>query len=80
MTVRQNRRFWTEIALGAASGAGAILTLVVPDWIEAVFGVDPDRSSGALEWLFVVVLVAATLVFASLARREWRRPAFEASG
>ena len=57
------------------SGVLFVLTLVVPDWIEAVFRVDPDHSSGTLEWVIVAGLLVATLALSLLARREWRRPA-----
>jgi hypothetical protein len=43
------RRFWIETGLGALSALLFVLTLFVPDWIEAVSRVDPDRHSGSLE-------------------------------
>jgi hypothetical protein len=36
-----------------------VLTFAWRDWIEAIFRVDPDRHSGALEWAIVAVLLAA---------------------
>jgi hypothetical protein len=50
------RRFWTEIGLGAASFVLLVLTAAWPEWIEAIFGVEPDGGSGALEWALVAVL------------------------
>jgi hypothetical protein len=50
-----------------------VLTLVEREWIELVFGVEPDRGDGSLEWTIVAVLLVATIVFAWLARAEWRR-------
>jgi hypothetical protein len=67
------RRFWAEMAMALASGSLLILTLAWKDWIEIVFRVDPDHRSGALEWLIVVVALAATATFTALARYEWRR-------
>jgi hypothetical protein len=67
------RRFWAEMAMALASGGFLILTLAGKDWIEIVLRVDPDHRSGALEWLIVVVALAATATFAALARYEWRR-------
>jgi hypothetical protein len=40
-----------------------VLTFVWRDWIEAVFRVDPDRHSGALEWAIVAVLFTAFATF-----------------
>ena len=70
-------RFWVEAAAAGFSGFLSALTIVVPDWIEAVFRVDPDRHNGSLEWLIVVVLVAATVVFGLLARQERQRRALQ---
>lgn len=68
-------RFWVEVASGALTGILTVVTLISREWIEIVFGVDPDGGSGALEWGIVLVLAAATLLFALLARIEWRQTA-----
>jgi hypothetical protein len=65
--------FWIEAALASAAGFLTVLTLFTREWIEAVFNVDPDRGDGSLEWLIVVALAVVTVVFAVLARLEWRR-------
>jgi hypothetical protein len=75
MMAAMRRRFWIELALAAVTGVLAVVTLISHEWIEIVFGVDPDGGSGALEWGIVVVLALATVVFALLARVEWRRSA-----
>lgn len=49
-------RFWLEAILAALSTGFFILTLLSRNWIEIVFGVDPDNSSGSLEWLIVAAL------------------------
>jgi hypothetical protein len=72
-------RFWIEVAAAAACGLLALLTLIVEDWIEVVFGVDPDAHSGTAEWLIVVLLGAGVVVSALLAGNEWRRTSSSAS-
>jgi hypothetical protein len=66
-------RFWCESALGATAAFLAVLTLAWPDWIEGVFGFDPDNHNGSFEWAIVVVLAVAAAGCGALARREWRR-------
>ena len=60
-----------DTALGVLSATVALATLIWPQWIEAVFGLDPDASSGALEWAMVAVAVAsaAACTRAALAHR-----------
>lgn len=65
--------FWIEAALAGVSSFLTVLTLFTREWIEAVFNVDPDGGDGSLEWLIVVALAVVTVVFAMLARLEWRR-------
>jgi hypothetical protein len=65
-------RFWVEVALASITGVLALLTLIWRDWIEIVFGFDPDHHNGSFEWLIVAVLLAATVVFSVLARRAWK--------
>ena len=72
MRQRPRRRYWLEVGLGTLSGILFVLTLMVPDWIEAVVRVDPDQHSGSLEWAVVAVLLLVSLSLALLARRELR--------
>ena len=67
------RRFWLESALGSFTGVVTIVTIFWHDWIEAVFGVDPDKGNGTAEWLVVLILLVITLTLAAVARVEWRR-------
>lgn len=73
--MRRNLRpiFWLEATLAGISAALFVLTLLWKDWIEIVFGFDPDNRSGALEWALVAVLVTITVGLSALARSEWRR-------
>lgn len=66
-------RFWLESLLGSITGVIAIITLFWHDWIETIFGVDPDKGNGSAEWLVVLILLAVTLTLANGARLEWRR-------
>lgn len=73
MNKRLPASFWIELALAVASGLLGLLTLVWRDWIEGVFGWDPDHHSGSLEWLLVAVLLIAAVALGALARHGWRR-------
>jgi hypothetical protein len=66
-------RFWLENGVAAASAFLAVLTLFWRDWIEAIFGVDPDHGNGSAEWIAVAVLAAIAVTAALLARAERAR-------
>lgn len=68
-------RFWVEAALAATTAVLTIVTLISREWIEIVFGVDPDGGNGALEWVIVITLAASTLLCSLLAHAEWRQTA-----
>jgi hypothetical protein len=70
-------RFLVEAALGVTSLVFLALTLFVSDWVEAIFGVDPDRHSGSLEWALDGVFLATAVAAGVLARIEWRRMAVD---
>jgi hypothetical protein len=67
------KRFWIECIAFAIASALAVLTLVRRDWIEAIFGVNPDAHSGALEVAITVVAGAVALAIGAMARAEFRR-------
>ena len=66
-------RFWIEVALAVVAAGLGILTLITREWIELLFGIDPDRGSGALEWAIVAALFVASLALALIARWDRRR-------
>ncbi len=72
-------RFWLEGGLGVLTVVLFVVTLVQRDWIEALFGIDPDQASGSLEWSIVGGLLLVTLALFSLAARELRRVAAAAA-
>jgi hypothetical protein len=68
------RRFYVETGLGICTLLLLALTVVSPEWIEAVSGIDPDHGNGSAEWLVVGVLGVTTMALAVAARAEYRRP------
>ena len=74
-SLRRRYLFLAETVLAVLTGVLGLVTAVWPDWIEIVFGVEPDQGSGALEWGLVVALFAASAVCGLLARAERRRAA-----
>jgi hypothetical protein len=65
-------RFRIEVALAALSALLLVVTLIWRDWLEIVFGVDPDRGSGEVEWAIVGLGALGALIFAALARADWK--------
>lgn len=61
-----------EVVLSALLGTATIVTVVWPEWIEGVFGFDPDGGNGAAEWWIVAVLAVITVAAAALAGRDLR--------
>ncbi len=67
------RRFWLETSIAIVTSMVLVITFVWKDWIETVFGVDPDQGNGTLEWLIVGILLGVTITLFALAGYEWRR-------
>lgn len=65
--------FWWEAVGAVTSAALFIITLLNREWIETLFGVEPDGGNGTMEWAVVVVLAALTLLSVTAVGREWRR-------
>lgn len=65
--------FWLKTILASVTALVIVLTLSRPRWIEAVFGVDPDRSNGSFEWELVSVLGLLVAILTALALRDWQR-------
>lgn len=73
MTYGLRWRFYVEAGAGAITMALFLATLLYPEWIEALFRIDPDNASGWLERLMVGGLLVMTIAMLSLVRREWRK-------
>lgn len=72
--------FWIEVGQASPGDVLSIVTFFWKDWIEIVFHVDPDRDSGELEWVVSIAFLVAGLLFAVLARMEWRRLSLRQEG
>ena len=70
---RTRIRFAVEVVAAVVALALAIVTLFVPEWIEAVFRLSPDEGGGTLEWFVVFALAAISIGLTFAARRQWRR-------
>jgi hypothetical protein len=66
-------RFRIEFALAIVSAFLFVLTLLTREWIEIVFGVEPDGGSGVLEWAITLAFLLAAVSLFVLARHDQRR-------
>jgi hypothetical protein len=73
MERRLRRKLRIEAVLAGVSAMLFVLTLVFPEWIEAMTGLEPDAGSGALELVVAGAFLVAAMVSAVLARRNQRR-------
>ena len=67
-------RFWLEAVCATLGAVLFAVTLISREWIEVIFGVEPDGGSGAAEFAIAFGLLAVAAVSSVLAIREWRRP------
>jgi hypothetical protein len=78
--VRAGTSFAVQAGVALLFSGLLVLTVVWPDWIEGVFGVDPDHHNGSLEWMIVVALGLTATTSALLTLRQWRRAAPASGG
>jgi len=65
--------FWVELLAATASVMFFLLEIFSREWIERLFGIDPDGGNGSVEWLLASGSLLGTVMLAILARREWSR-------
>jgi hypothetical protein len=66
-------RHLVEWGACAVAVAVAVLTLLVPSWIEVISGADPDAGSGAVERAVTVIAFAVAVALGVLARWDGQR-------
>lgn len=66
-------RTWVATILSLLSLALLVITAVVPDWIEVVFGADPDQGNGSVEALITVGLAVLAIASGAGALLSWRK-------
>lgn len=71
--MKRGRRAWVELAAAALASIAAVATVLVPDWIEVLFAVEPDGGAGWLEVAITAALIAVAVTLALAARLDWRR-------
>ena len=60
--------------MGVTTGFLRVVTLLGPDWIEAISGgFDPDQHDGSLEWIIAMAMLVVTL--GMLGAFPWMRTA-----
>lgn len=69
---RRRRRGRIEVGLAAVAAALAVLSAAWPEWIEALFRVEPDAGSGAAEWAVVLGLLLVAIVLGVRGRSDLR--------
>jgi hypothetical protein len=66
-------RLRLEVGLAILSALLFVATVLWPEWIEIVFGVNPDSGNGSFEWLIMELTAISAVVAIFLARADWRR-------
>ena len=69
----RQRRVRIEVVLALLSLTLGVFSLFNPQWIENLFETSPDAGSGSAEWSLALAFGIAAVVFAVVARFEWRR-------
>ncbi|HEX8733079.1 MAG TPA: hypothetical protein VF725_13585 [Ktedonobacterales bacterium] len=67
------RQFWIKLGVASVTILVFAFTITHSAWIELVFGVDPDKGSGALEWALAAILTLVAVAVILSMRYEWLR-------
>ncbi|MBB5318085.1 hypothetical protein HDF09_002771 [Edaphobacter lichenicola] len=70
---RLPKRIWVEIVLGLMSAALLSLTILLPDWMEVLFGLAPDAGDGSAEWGVALLWATVSVLMFGFAGRTWRK-------
>jgi hypothetical protein len=70
---KARKRLRYEIGLAIISGLLFFVTLMSNEWIEVVFGVNPDNGDGSLEWFITLFAAIIAVIAVVLVRSDWRR-------
>jgi hypothetical protein len=56
------RRLRVFVASSVVAGILAVCTVVLPDWAEVLFGIEPDARSGSFEAALTLALASIAIV------------------
>jgi len=71
--LKPTNRFRLEVIGAGISFVVGVLTMLMPNWVEALFGADPDHGDGSLERHIVVACASAAVLLGMLAWVDYRR-------
>jgi hypothetical protein len=66
-------RSWVETVMASCMAILLLVTFVCQDWIERMFGLDPDRGNGSIEWVIAAVLAVSCISFFAVAAYKCQR-------
>jgi hypothetical protein len=66
-------RIWVEVVLGLTSTTFLALTILLPDWMEVLFGFAPDAGNGSAEWGLALSWATVSVLMFGFAGRTWRK-------
>jgi hypothetical protein len=74
-------RLAMNTALAVFNAAIFVATVFWPDWIELVFGAEPDEGNGQFEWTIMAVTGFLSIALIIIVTIDWRRqhPAADAA-